>query len=75
VDKKVPAVVVAGCSVAPPKARRKRASRKEKAKDIAGDTASPAICPSKLNLWNLAKGKEKLPKVLPMLGYKRLLVS
>jgi hypothetical protein len=28
VDKKVPAVPVAGCSAAPPKARRKRASKK-----------------------------------------------
>jgi hypothetical protein len=59
VDKKISAVAVAVCSVAPPKARRKRASRKEKAKSVAGDTSSPAICPAKTKSLESSKRKRK----------------
>jgi hypothetical protein len=59
VDKKVPAVVVVGYSAAPPKARWKRALKKEKAKNNAGDTSSPAICPSKTKSLESSKRKRK----------------
>jgi hypothetical protein len=50
---------VVGCSATPPKARRKRASKKEKDKSGAGDTSSPAVCPTKTKYWEFSKRKRK----------------
>jgi hypothetical protein len=45
VDKKVPAVAVASCSAAPPKAPRKKASKKGTRKSEVGDISSSIIRP------------------------------
>jgi hypothetical protein len=46
-DKKIPAVAIAICSAAPPNARRRRVSKKEKTKSNAGDSSSPTVRPRK----------------------------
>jgi hypothetical protein len=50
---------VAGCSAAPPKARNKRASKKEKAKSSAGDASYPTICPANTKSLESSKRKRK----------------
>jgi hypothetical protein len=59
IDKKAPTPAAAGSSAAPPKSQRKRALRKEKAKDGAGDASSPAICSSKTKSLKSSKRKRK----------------
>jgi hypothetical protein len=57
-DKKISVVVVAVCSAAPPKARRSRASKKEKAKSCAGDTSS-VVRPGNTKSLESSKRKRK----------------
>jgi hypothetical protein len=58
-DKKISVVVVAVCSAAPPKARRSRASKKEKAKSCAGDTSSSVVRPGNTKSLESSKRKRK----------------
>jgi hypothetical protein len=55
-DKKVPAVAVASCSAAPPKAPRKKSSKK--GKSSAGDTSS-IVRPEKTKSLESSKQKHK----------------
>jgi hypothetical protein len=57
VDKKVPAVAIASCSVAPPKAPRKKSSKK--GRSSVGDTSSSIIRPNKTKSWESSKRKRK----------------
>jgi hypothetical protein len=57
VDKKVPAVAVASCSTAPPKAPRRKSSKK--GKNNTGETSSPVICPEKTRSLESSKRKCK----------------
>jgi hypothetical protein len=59
VDKKVPTVVVANCSAAPPKAPRKKASKKGIRKSDVGDTTSSIIRPEKTKSLESRKRKHK----------------
>jgi hypothetical protein len=56
-DKKVPAVAVASCSAAPPKAPRKKSSKK--GRSSAGDTSSSIVRPEKTKSLESSKRKCK----------------
>jgi hypothetical protein len=58
-DKKVPAVAMAICSAAPPKAPRKKASKKGKGMREAGDISSSTIRPEKTKSLDSSKWKRK----------------
>jgi hypothetical protein len=57
VDKKVLTIAVATCSAAPPKAPRKKASKKGKGMSEAGDISSSTICPEKTKSLESSKRK------------------
>jgi uncharacterized protein YktA (UPF0223 family) len=59
VDKKVSAITVATCSAAPPKAPKKKASKKGKGKSDAGNTSSSIIRPEKTKSLESSKRKRK----------------
>jgi hypothetical protein len=60
-NKKTPTLGAVGSSVAvaPPKPRKKRASRREKYKEDAGDASSPAVCPLQTKYLESSKRKRK----------------
>jgi hypothetical protein len=62
IDKKISAIAIAVCSTAAPKAPRRRASRKEKAKSSATDTSSPSVRPGKTKSLESSKRKRKASK-------------
>jgi hypothetical protein len=57
VDKRAPAVAIASCSAAPPKAPRRRSLKK--GKSSTGDTSSATSCPDKTKSLELSKRKRK----------------
>jgi hypothetical protein len=59
VDKKIPAITVATCSVAPPKAPRRKGSDKGKRKSSVGNTSSSIIRPEKTKTLESNKRKHK----------------
>jgi hypothetical protein len=59
VDKKILAIAIAVCSAAPPKAPRRRTSKKGKVKSSAIDTSSPSVHPGKTKSLESSKRKRK----------------
>jgi hypothetical protein len=59
VYRKISAIIVAVCSAAPPKARGRRASKKDKAKSDAGNNSSPVVCSTKAKSLESSKRKRK----------------
>jgi hypothetical protein len=57
IDKKSPAIVVASCSATPPKAPRRKSSKKLKSN--IGDTSSSVVCLDKKNSLESSKRKRK----------------
>jgi hypothetical protein len=57
VDKKAPAVAVASCSATPPKAPRRRSSKK--GKSSTDDTSFSTVCPDKTKSLESSKRKRK----------------
>jgi hypothetical protein len=62
VDKKALVVAMASCSAAPPKAPRRRSSKK--GKSSTGDTSSATICPDKTKSLKLSKQKCKTSEAI-----------
>jgi uncharacterized protein YktA (UPF0223 family) len=62
IDKKAPAVVVASCSVAPPKAPRRRSSKK--GKNSTDETSSSAVRPGKTKSLESSKRKRKTSEAI-----------
>jgi hypothetical protein len=69
---KILAVAIAVFSVAPPKARRRRASKKDNAKGSTMKVLLPPFAQQRLSPWSPARGNEKLLKMFLMLRSKRL---
>jgi hypothetical protein len=74
VDKKIPAVVVAVCSAGPPKAPRRKSSRREREKAMQVIFLLLSFVLRKLNLWSLVRGNEKLRKMFLMVKFRQLRV-